>query len=84
MHRLSTGIGRAQPRAQKKKGCRLREPRRSPAMPGMLRKSAAFVPRYQKILWAGGEDVATSSLQSNRWSAAMPQPNDPGLRRGRL
>ena len=25
---------------------------------------------------AGGEDVATSSLQSNRWSAAMPQPND--------
>src|SRR6516225_3086569 len=25
---------------------------------------------------AGGEDVATSSLQSNRWSAAMPQSND--------
>jgi hypothetical protein len=25
---------------------------------------------------AGGEDVATSSLASNRWSAAMPQPND--------
>src|SRR5215472_18712210 len=25
---------------------------------------------------AGGEDVATSSLQSSRWSAAMPQPND--------
>ena len=25
------------------------EPRRSPAMPGMLRKSTAFVPRYQKF-----------------------------------
>src|SRR5262249_28864554 len=25
---------------------------------------------------AGGDDVATSSLELNRWSAAMPQPND--------
>jgi hypothetical protein len=25
------------------------EPRRSPAMPGMLRKSTAFVPRYYKF-----------------------------------
>jgi hypothetical protein len=25
---------------------------------------------------AGGEEMATSSLHVNRWSAAMPQPND--------
>jgi hypothetical protein len=25
-----------------------------------------------------------SFVKLNRWSAAMPQPNDPGLRRGRL
>src|SRR5499427_2794717 len=30
----------------------------------------------KRFYGAGGEDVATSSLQSNRWSAAMPQPND--------
>ena len=28
------------------------------------------------MLWVGGDDVATSSLELNRWSAAMPQPND--------
>src|SRR5215471_7821729 len=28
------------------------------------------------MLWGGRREMATSSLQSNRWSAAMPQPND--------
>src|SRR6516162_2484433 len=32
--------------------------------------------RTGRFYGAGGEDVATSLLQSNRWSAAMPQPND--------
>src|SRR5215472_15385267 len=33
-------------------------------------------PVNQKMLWGGRREMATSSLQSNRWSAAMPQPND--------
>ena len=33
-------------------------------------------PGTGRFYGAGGEDVATSSLQSNRWSAAMLQPND--------
>src|SRR6201997_1714062 len=28
------------------------------------------------MLWGGRREMATSSLGSNRWSAAMPQPND--------
>jgi hypothetical protein len=28
----------------------------------MLRKSTAFVPRYQKMLWGGRREMATSSL----------------------
>src|SRR6516162_10846796 len=30
----------------------------------------------ERCYGAGGDDVATSSLELNRWSAAMPQPND--------
>src|SRR6516225_12397901 len=30
----------------------------------------------ERCYGASGKDVATWSLQSNRWSAAMPQPND--------
>src|SRR5262249_54036903 len=30
----------------------------------------------RKMLWGGRREMETSSLQSNRWSAAMPQPND--------
>src|ERR1700746_1301504 len=33
-------------------------------------------PARQKMLWGGRREMATSSLGSNRWSAAMPQPND--------
>src|ERR1700739_4514837 len=32
--------------------------------------------RTGRFYGAGGEEVATSSLHLNRWSAAMPQPND--------
>src|SRR6201997_451912 len=32
--------------------------------------------RSGRFYGAGGEEVATSSLHFNRWSAAMPQPND--------
>src|SRR5215468_7579980 len=28
------------------------------------------------MLWGGRREMATSSLQSNQWSTAMPQPND--------
>src|SRR6266850_2023593 len=28
------------------------------------------------MLWGGRREIATSSLHLNRWSAAMPQPND--------
>src|SRR5262245_39656799 len=39
--------------------------------------SSQSIPRgTERFYGAGGEDVATSSLQSNRWSAAIPQPND--------
>jgi hypothetical protein len=39
-------------------------------------KTVALSRGTERFYGAGGEDVATSSLQSNRWSAAMPQPND--------
>ena len=54
-------------------------------MPGMLRESTAFVPRYQKFksislqqrdAMGRAARMAISSLYINRWSAAMPQPND--------
>src|SRR5262250_1550663 len=46
-------------------------------MPGVLQKSTAFCrgPR-RRCYGAGGGDMATSSLDVNRWSAPMPQPND--------
>ena len=40
-----------------------KSPADTPAMPGMLRKSTAFVPRYhKKMLWGGRREMATSSL----------------------
>jgi hypothetical protein len=45
-------------------------------MPGMLRKSTVFVPRYQKMLWGGRRGRGNFVAYINRWSAAMPQPND--------
>jgi hypothetical protein len=39
---------------------------------------------YWKILWGGRRGGGNFVAAFNRWSAAMPQPNDPGLRRGRL
>src|ERR1700746_3035341 len=33
-------------------------------------------PARRKMLWGGRREMATSSLGSNRWSAAMPPPND--------
>jgi hypothetical protein len=29
-----------------------------------------------KMVWAGGEEMAPSSLENPRWSTPMPQPND--------
>jgi hypothetical protein len=38
----------------------------------------------QEKLWGGRRGNGNFVAACNRWSAAMPQPNDPGLRRGRL
>jgi hypothetical protein len=40
--------------------------------------------RNRKMLWGGRRGRGNFVAASNRWSAAMPQPNDPGFRRGRL
>ena len=40
--------------------------------------------RNREQLWGGRRGNGNFVAAWNRWSAAMPQPNDPGLRRGRL
>src|SRR6516164_9977176 len=59
-----------------------RNPSKSLLRPALIRLAKAGLAQYDencgttRFYGAGGEDVATSSLLSNRWSAAMPQPND--------
>ena len=61
-------------RAQPRHPLRRAEPTNRAAKKG--RQPDLPRPRTGRFYGAGGEDVATSSLQSNRWSAAMLQPND--------
>ena len=44
----------------------------------------AYVAALRKMLWGGRRGHGNFVAYINRWSAAMPPPNDPGLRRGRL
>jgi len=64
-------------------GCR----RRTSAKAGQseISEPKPYRVRNRKMLWGGRRGkVATSSLHLTDGVAAMPQPNDPGLRRGRL